>query len=77
MQPPDLLSAAQAADTLGVSIKTVHRWAERGTLTPAGKLPGLTGSYLFRRAEVESRAHAEAAALTATAAAMRAKATAA
>lgn len=49
----DLLTTAQAAEIVGKSVPTVNRWAAEGVLTPAHKLPGRTGAYLFERAEVE------------------------
>lgn len=53
MTAPDLMTAAQAAEVLGCSQRTVARMAEDGRLTPALKLPGETGAYLFEPAEVE------------------------
>jgi excisionase family DNA binding protein len=43
----DLLTTAQVAEVLGVSVPTVNRMANDGRLTPAQKLPGQTGSHLF------------------------------
>ena len=43
----------QAADELGVSIRTIHRLVDSGDLTPAVKVPGKTGAFLFEEAEVE------------------------
>lgn len=43
----DLLTTAEAADRLGVSIWTVSRWVREERLTPARKLTGLRGAYLF------------------------------
>ena len=51
---PDLLTTAQAAEIVGRSVPTVNRWAAEGILTPAQKLPGLRGAYLFRRSDVEA-----------------------
>lgn len=48
----DLLTTAQAAEILGVSVWAVHRRVDRGRLKPATKLPGTNG-YVFHRADVE------------------------
>lgn len=48
----DLLGTTEAAERLGVSVRTVHRLVARGNLTPAGKLPGDTGAYLFDAADI-------------------------
>jgi excisionase family DNA binding protein len=53
MAEPDLMTAAQTAKKLGCSPRTVARMAEDGRITPAMKLPGETGAYLFDLAEVE------------------------
>lgn len=41
------LSAVEVAHKFKVTPVTVHRWARTGRLTPLGKMPGLTGAYLF------------------------------
>jgi hypothetical protein len=52
---PDELTAAQAADMLGLqSSSTVARYVTDGKLTPSRKLPGKTGAYLFWRVDVEA-----------------------
>ena len=48
-----LIGATEAAEILGVSRATVSRWVTEEKLQPAQKMPGETGAYLFRRAEVE------------------------
>lgn len=50
--PDDLITVAEAAQSLGVSIATVHRRVKRGDITPAMQLPGPTGAYLLRRSDV-------------------------
>ena len=50
------LTTAQAAEALGVSVRTVHRMVAAGTLTPTMKLPGTTGAYLLDAAEVRNLA---------------------
>lgn len=48
MTQDDLISAAEAAQILGVSVATVRRLAATGKIAPALKMPGKTGAYLFR-----------------------------
>lgn len=52
----DLITTAQAADLLGVTVAWVNKLAASGRLPVAQKLPGRTGAYLFDRAAVESHA---------------------
>ena len=53
-QTEDLIGTAEAARILGRSPRTVHRMVATGDLTPALTAPGgPSGSYLFRRTEVE------------------------
>lgn len=52
----DLLGTTEAAERLGVSVRTIHRLVARGHLTPATKLPGSTGAYLFAAADVAALA---------------------
>jgi len=54
MSSSDLLSTAEAARALGVTVATVNRWAAAGVLTPQHKLPGSTGARLFSRPDVEA-----------------------
>ena len=53
-QPTTLLSAAEAADSLGVDRSTISRWVSSGRLVPAHKLPGRRGAYLFSTAAIEA-----------------------
>ena len=48
----DLISSSEAGAILGRTVRTVHRLADAGELEPVRKLPGRTGAYLFRRADV-------------------------
>ena len=50
----DEITAAEAAEILGTGRRQVIRLVGRGNLTFTRKLPGQTGSYLFRRAEIEA-----------------------
>ena len=47
------LGTAEAAQILGIEVRTVHRMVADGRLRPAMKLPGKTGAYVFARVEVE------------------------
>lgn len=49
-----LLTSTEVGVLLGKSARTVQRMADAGQLTPAQKLPGPNGAYLFRRADVEA-----------------------
>ena len=48
------MSTAEAAHALGVNVATVHRMVQRGDITPALKMPGLRGAFLFNRDDVEN-----------------------
>ena len=54
-----LISTAEAAKMLGVSVRTLNRMADDGRIVPAAKAPGLRGGDLYEPAEVE-RVAAEA-----------------
>lgn len=58
MPSDDLLSTVETADLIGVERSTVSKMVREARLTPAHKLPGPTGAFVFRRGEVE-RAAAE------------------
>lgn len=49
----EFIGAAEAAQILGRSQRTLHRWASSGRLPAATKLPGTSGALLFRRKDVE------------------------
>ena len=49
----ELLTTSQVAVILRKPVGTVNRWASEGRLAFERKLPGRTGAYLFRRADVE------------------------
>ena len=54
----DLLTTAQAAEVLGVSVATVHRMEADGELPVALKVTGLRGPKFFNRDAVEAIAAA-------------------
>lgn len=60
----DLITTAQVAELLGITVAWANKQAKAGRLPVAQKLPGDTGAYLFRRedidAEVQRRAGAAA-----------------
>jgi excisionase family DNA binding protein len=59
--PYDLIGTAEAAQTLGLSHKTIYRMVEDGRLTPAMKGPGgPNGSFLFNRSDIDELAKAVA-----------------
>jgi len=58
----DLIGAADAAEILKTSIRTVHRLTLEGELHSAMKMPGPTGAYLYERANVIRLADRRAAA---------------
>lgn len=49
------MSAREVASRLGIDLRTVQRQARNGKL-PATKLPGVTGSFVFDRSEIEALA---------------------
>lgn len=51
-----ILTSREAAKRLHVSLKTVHRMAADGRLSPADKWPGYHGGYLFDETEVDELA---------------------
>ncbi len=50
----ELLTTVLVAERLGVTIRTVHRMVDTGRLRAEFKLPGRTGAYLFRTADVDA-----------------------
>lgn len=57
----DLIATKAAAEVLGVSVRTLNRWAAAGRIVPAYKGEGPRGEYVYDPAEVE-RVKKEAAA---------------
>ena len=56
---PALIGTRQAAEILGVPRTTLASRLAAGTITPAIKLPGRTGAFLFDRAYIEQIAATE------------------
>lgn len=50
--PSTLIGTKEAAEILDVDPATVTRWANDGRL-PNDKLPGQTGAFVYKRADVE------------------------
>ena len=50
------VSAAEAAEILGIARRSLNNRVEVGTVKPSHKMPGKTGSYLFDRAYIEQLA---------------------
>lgn len=49
-----LMTSAQVAQRLNVSLRTVHRLVSNDKLIPAQQLPGPNGAYLFDQAAVDA-----------------------
>ena len=56
MTTEELIGTTDAAAMLAVSVRTVHRLVATHRLTPAHKIVGVTGAYLFRPADVQALA---------------------
>jgi len=50
----ELITTREASELIRESVRQTIRRVERGQLTPAKKLPGLRGSYLFDRADIDA-----------------------
>lgn len=50
--PRPLMTVAEAAAEIGVTVTTVHRWIADGRIHPAMRLPGKTGSVLLHPRDV-------------------------
>lgn len=50
----DLITTAEAAQVLGVHVATISRMVASGRLTPAVKVPGKRGAFLFRPEDVDA-----------------------
>lgn len=47
------ITTREASEILGKSIRATIRLVEAGKLTPAQKLPGIRGAYLFNAGDVQ------------------------
>jgi excisionase family DNA binding protein len=47
------MTSAEACEQLEIDRSTLSRWVASGTITPAQKLPGLRGAFLFTPGDVE------------------------
>lgn len=54
-QGDELLTTRQVHELTGWSVTSINRWAKDGDLPSEHKLPGRTGSYLFRASIVQAR----------------------
>jgi hypothetical protein len=54
MSENQLLTTAECALVVGISVQTISRWVAIGRLTPARKLPGLRGPYLFDPSDIDA-----------------------
>ncbi len=51
----ELITTAALAERNGVTPQTIAQRVKRGELTPAAKLPGIRGAYLFDDSAEEAR----------------------
>jgi excisionase family DNA binding protein len=56
MSDDTLVGSEEASRIIGVPRSTFLRWVQRGRVPGAVKMPGLSGAYLFRRADIEQLA---------------------
>lgn len=68
----DIVSTAEAAELLGVSVATVNRKATNGEMEPVAQGRGQTGARFFRRTDVEAMATARRAEIEAQLATLKA-----
>ena len=57
-----LLTTAEAAQRLGISVTTLNRWAKSGAIRVAVQAPGRTGVRLYDEDEIAARENGDAAA---------------
>ena len=61
MHTDELLTSADACRELSIDRSTLSRWVASGRLTPAVKLPGIRGPFLFTPAAIKAAAKDDAA----------------
>lgn len=49
----ELIGSIDVCKRVGIDRSTLSRWIKDGTAVPAGRLPGVTGAYLFTAAEAD------------------------
>lgn len=54
----DLVGSSESCRILDIHAATLTRWVAAGTITPAHKLPGKNGAFLFSRTDIEALAAA-------------------
>ena len=52
-QTESLLASAAVCEELHIARSTLSRWVAAGRISPAAKLPGIRGAFLFTRPEIE------------------------
>jgi excisionase family DNA binding protein len=52
MPDEPLIGSAEACEAIGIDRSTLTRWVAQGRITPAHKMPGSSGAFLFKRADV-------------------------
>jgi excisionase family DNA binding protein len=56
MSDETLVGSEEASRIIGVPRSTFLRWVQRGRVPHPTKMPGLSGAYLFFRADIEQLA---------------------
>lgn len=51
-----MITTAEAARRLGISVPTLNKWARTGKITPAIKAPGLRGARMYDEEHIASLA---------------------
>ncbi len=52
MRQPIIMRRKEVAETLGVSLRAIHKWAKQGILHPV-RLPGRKNNLGYRRDDIE------------------------
>jgi excisionase family DNA binding protein len=51
--PHDLIASQDVCELLNIDRSTLSRWVKAGRITPAMRMPGQTGAFLFSRDDVD------------------------